>query len=230
MKKKFNLREIIDKRRTTSFWILLLEPIAVLFSWVFVNYIRLKPNIITIIGSVIAFFSAFLIYENNFILAAIFFEIYYIFDMVDGRIARLRGLSSKFGKCLDHILDRIIYFSLSLVIILNYIGRPLFKMILISGALFIFLELFNLHTVSIIRKTYNLNKTKKNTNMWENKINYKILFPTGVEAIHVLFFLGLITQKIILCFLIADTILILNLFTSLFILKKKLLLKLRNYE
>ena len=231
MKKKkisirYSLKKIKEFRRTTSLWILLLEPFAIFLTWILINYSKIKPNTITIIGSIIAFASAFLLFYNYFIIAAIFFEIYYIFDMVDGRIARLRKLTSNFGKFLDKLLDRIIYFILAFVLIILNIEKQNFKLILIFGIIFIFLEIYNLYVALLIKNVLKIEKTKKKFNKkikTSNKFrihsDIKILFPTGVEAIHILFFIGPVTNRILLCFIIADVIIILNLIVTLILFK-----------
>ena len=129
--KKFALAEVKKARRTSSLWILLLEPIASRLSWVFVNYTNIRPNVITIISIFIAYISLFLVLWNYLILAAIIFELHYIFDMVDGRIGRLKNLTSDFGKCLDHFGDRIIYFSLAAALVFISYNKPNFIWIML---------------------------------------------------------------------------------------------------
>ena len=223
MKKKkktdrYSFKKIKECRRTTSLWILLLEPFAIITTWVLVNYSKIKPNTITIIGSSIAFFSAFLLFNNYLILAALFFELYYVFDMVDGRIARLKNQSSNFGKCLDKLLDRMIYFILAFTLIFININDDNFKLILLFGIIFIFLEIFNLYTSLLIKDVFKLEKRKdehskkpKTSSKLKTRGTISLLFPTGVEAVHILFFIGVITNKIVYCFIVADIIIVLNL-------------------
>lgn len=72
--------------------------------------IPLSPNQWTLLSLVPAIVAAFLISQNDFLYAAIFFAIASFLDFVDGSVARVSGQVTKFGAYLDTILDRYVEF------------------------------------------------------------------------------------------------------------------------
>ncbi|MCE5300629.1 MAG: CDP-alcohol phosphatidyltransferase family protein [Spirochaetia bacterium] len=84
----------------------------------------MTPNAVTWIGFFINCASVYYIIHGKFIIAAIIILIAGIFDMLDGALARLMDLKSRFGGFLDSTLDRlsegVIYFGL----LVYYSGIP----------------------------------------------------------------------------------------------------------
>ncbi|MEM2184819.1 MAG: archaetidylinositol phosphate synthase [Candidatus Methanomethylicia archaeon] len=79
----------------------LLNPIAI-----FLLKIRISPNILTIMGFFFAFLSSIYIYFGNTFLGGILILVSGFFDVMDGFLARVGGLSSKLGGFLDSVFDR----------------------------------------------------------------------------------------------------------------------------
>lgn len=72
--------------------------------------IPLTPNQWTLLSILPAIIAAWLISQNEFFYAAIFFAIASFLDFVDGSVARVTGQVTKFGAYLDTILDRYVEF------------------------------------------------------------------------------------------------------------------------
>jgi len=73
--------------------------------------IGLRPNLVSVLGILMAAFSAFLYWSSRFylwnlVLASVFLLISGFFDALDGVIARLYGRVTVFGGFLDSMLDR----------------------------------------------------------------------------------------------------------------------------
>jgi hypothetical protein len=234
---RYTLEEVKKARRITSWWIVLLDPFASRVGWCIANFTNLRPNTITILGGTIAFTSAVLMFNNYLIIGAILFEIFYIFDMVDGRIARLKDLSSKGGKCLDYLMDRVVIFSLTLALVLNSLNTPPFTGIVFLGFIFAFLEIFNILASNTINQTFDIKsdllssedagritKTsillKKYRSIKEYMDRFRLpVLPSGIEAIHIAFFIGPITGEIFWCFLLGILILLFELIITIFLIK-----------
>ena len=99
---------------------MVIRPIATRLTWLVVNYTKLTPNQITLLAFLMSVIAAsfFVKATREFlILGAIFFELHYLLDYVDGKVARLSGQTSATGKCLDEVLDRwrsfVVVFGLS---------------------------------------------------------------------------------------------------------------------
>ena len=77
---------------------------------------RVHPNALTTIGFFVTISSAFAFHEHHVRTAGFLILLGGVFDILDGRVARLSGLGSKFGAFYDSTLDRIseiaVYFGL----------------------------------------------------------------------------------------------------------------------
>ena len=107
----FHLVDVEQVLQKKSWWAMIFVlPIARRISLLIANKTQITPNQITLFSFLFIlpacyFFS--LGTQFGFLMGAIFFEINYLFDCVDGTIARLKNLSSHFGGYLDGMLDRI---------------------------------------------------------------------------------------------------------------------------
>jgi CDP-diacylglycerol--glycerol-3-phosphate 3-phosphatidyltransferase len=68
---------------------------------------RVHPNALTTIGFLVTCFAALMFHQHNVRTAGFFVLLGGLFDIFDGRVARLSGLGSKFGAFYDSTLDRI---------------------------------------------------------------------------------------------------------------------------
>ncbi len=69
--------------------------------------LNITPNIITLVGFILALISAYFLYEKKIIYCIIFWIISYYLDLLDGYIARKYNQGSVFGGWFDHISDII---------------------------------------------------------------------------------------------------------------------------
>ena len=82
------------------------------------------PNILTTLGNISTLLFVYFIFKYQFKIAAVFYLIAYIFDCLDGYIARSYNMVSKFGDWYDHISDtvRTILFFYALIKINKKLG------------------------------------------------------------------------------------------------------------
>lgn len=84
-------------------------PFARKLSLFFINRTSISPNIITF-GSFFFIIAAAFAFRNGsypgLVIGAVLFEINYLFDCVDGTVARVKKLTSPLGAYLDPMLDR----------------------------------------------------------------------------------------------------------------------------
>ena len=101
-------------RRSFKF---VLDPLSKTLAWY-----GIAPNALTVLGFMLQFGVAYLLYTGNFFWGAIAMAGASAFDGVDGALARASGRVSKFGAFLDSTLDRysesVVYLGL-----LAYYGR-----------------------------------------------------------------------------------------------------------
>ncbi len=68
---------------------------------------RMHPNALTTLGFFVTCFAALMFHQHHVRTAGFFVLLGGLFDIFDGRVARLSGLGSKFGAFYDSTLDRI---------------------------------------------------------------------------------------------------------------------------
>ncbi len=76
--------------------------------WIYRSRIRASPNIITILVGVLGLMASLAVFHGNVLLGASLIILNSILDGVDGEIARLYKISSKFGALLDSLIDRVV--------------------------------------------------------------------------------------------------------------------------
>ncbi len=82
------------------------SKISPLFVWFFAK-LHIKPNFVTLLSFLIGLGAAYYAGIGRFIIAGILIQAAFIFDCVDGQLARYLNLKSKIGAWLDTITDRI---------------------------------------------------------------------------------------------------------------------------
>jgi CDP-diacylglycerol--glycerol-3-phosphate 3-phosphatidyltransferase len=65
-----------------------------------------KPDVLTVIGLVLSLIAAVAFFEGGFRLGSVLLALAGVFDILDGEVARKRGVRSRFGAFLDSTLDR----------------------------------------------------------------------------------------------------------------------------
>jgi len=122
-----NIEKVFKQR---NWWDLLWNLfIAKYVTYFIANYTKLTPNQVTAISFLFAFFAGIAFYYHFFILGAVLYQISYIFDIVDGALARVKKITSKFGAFFDVFTDWIK--APILIIILLYMTHEIIALIII---------------------------------------------------------------------------------------------------
>jgi len=140
-----NIKELlkdVGKNHNSLLVALFYRRLSIPVANVLYKYTPLTPNQVTILSGVAGFFAMLLVYfvptYQNFIIAAILFQAEVVLDCVDGNLARLKNMKSKFGSWLDTnigILTQIFaYFTLAFAAV-SYVSIELsFIMVAIALA------------------------------------------------------------------------------------------------
>lgn len=83
-----------------------------------------SPMLVTLFGLVLALYGAMVVAEGKLALGAVFLLLSGFCDVLDGDIARRRGVASRFGGFLDSTLDRVGEFAYFGGILYYAINRP----------------------------------------------------------------------------------------------------------
>ena len=102
-----------------------------------ISRLGVGPNLLTFFGFLITILSAFYLAQGNFFYAGIVIIFSGIFDMLDGRLARITNNVTKFGAFFDSILDRYSDMILFLALMVHYIKNQQMIYVLLSGIVMI---------------------------------------------------------------------------------------------
>lgn len=206
------------------------DPIAGRLTLFLANYTSITPNIVTVFAFALSFAAAFLFYQATPIslaLGTLLFEIGFIFDCVDGKLARLKGLVSKQGEIIDFLFDR-----LGFSLLLGGLMFGQFRLygnfeIIIWGFFIIFFDNY-INFISLYLKIEDKSSVTLSVSNIFGKtkalLNQRRLasFFTTVEITQLLFFFTPFTARIQLGFLYANFAYLLLTFYLLVKLKKVL--------
>ncbi len=73
----------------------------------FVSGIRIHPDVLTVVGAVVALAAGYAFSRNELFVAGLLLILSGFFDLVDGVVARQQGISSTAGAFFDSSLDRL---------------------------------------------------------------------------------------------------------------------------
>lgn len=90
-----------------AWWtVLVIDPIAVRLTLWIARHTALTPNAVTAIANLIGFVAGLAFLAGALALGAVLYQVAFLFDCVDGKLARYKGMSSPVGAFLDWMLDR----------------------------------------------------------------------------------------------------------------------------
>ena len=88
----------------------ILKPVMLPTLWFVANFTPFSPNAITTISLILYIICGYFFSQGNLLVGAIFFELGVIGDAIDGKLARLKGITNKFGAYYDTWVDTIGHF------------------------------------------------------------------------------------------------------------------------
>lgn len=228
----YNYADIKKTFKPVDAWwtVAIADPIAGRLTLFLANYTSITPNIVTILAFTLSLAAAFLFYRADSISlasGALLFEIGFIFDCADGKLARLKGLESKRGEIVDFLLDRLGFFLLLGGLMFGQFRLSDNYEILMWGFFIIFFDNF-INFISLYLKkedkssvTLAAKSIIGRTKAFLNQRRLALFFTT-VEVTQLLFFFTPLTIRIHLGFLFASGAYLLLTFYLLVKLKKVL--------
>ena len=96
----------MDKREFKSYARKILDPIVSMLT-----SLGVPPVLVSIVGLLLSIYGAVLVARGQLALGGVFLLLSGLCDVLDGDLARRRGLESRFGAFLDSTLDRVAEFA-----------------------------------------------------------------------------------------------------------------------
>ena len=120
-------------------------------------FLNFTPNQVTILSGIFGIIGSFLLISDNYLalfFSAILIQLFSILDLVDGDIARIKNLQSKFGMWLDIFFDKLVDFLIMFIATLGVYLSNGDSNILIWGMVLIGSVFFN-QIIMILNTTRN---------------------------------------------------------------------------
>ncbi len=192
MKKKYSREDIenVIKKKDAWWTVLVIDHIAIPLTLFVANYIPfLSPNIFTLSSLITSLLAAFYFFKERFLLGAVLYEIAFLFDCIDGKLAKLTKRQSISGLWLDKISDKTrLYF--------NTIGLSI-KCCPLIGITFVFMYLWDeidaitYENLSLKHKKDKYETINTNSKITNFLLKHRLaLLPSAVEMDTLAFFIG----------------------------------------
>ncbi|WPD19678.1 CDP-alcohol phosphatidyltransferase family protein [Thermaerobacter composti] len=134
-----------------AWWtVLVIDPIAVRLTVWIARYTRLTPNAVTAIANLIGFLAGLAFLTGSLAAGAVLYQVAFLFDCVDGKLARYKGMSSPVGAFLDWILDRSMDVYAAITLAIGAFRRTGDVHVLVAGM--VWLGLFSVRYLMVQRR------------------------------------------------------------------------------
>ncbi|MFA4720632.1 CDP-alcohol phosphatidyltransferase family protein [Pyrococcus kukulkanii] len=102
-RKRYTHNEIAQvlKQKDAFVTVYLVDPLAIRFLYIIANYTSLTPNLISLFAFMFGITSAVFFYWGHFLIGAMMYYLSFLFDCIDGKLARLKGTKSELGFFYD---------------------------------------------------------------------------------------------------------------------------------
>ena len=98
-------------RKLDAWWtVFVIDPIAIRVLWLLARApLQVSPNAITILSLVAGVASAYYFWQRGYVAGALLYQLSFLFDCIDGKLARLQNRSSRFGGFYDGFVNHLVY-------------------------------------------------------------------------------------------------------------------------
>lgn len=174
--KKYTAKEVKDRMYPSKEGFTLVNY---MYSWLVVRLVglllnaRITPNQITYLGLVPGTLSIYLIASGRYdmiVLGAVFFQISWIFDMLDGGLAKARGTTSVFGKWLDGFIDTILVIGCYFAFTVGYYNQHPDLRVFFLLSIFLGVKIFTDYIYKSFVSYFNEEHTPLTTDMHQSLI------------------------------------------------------------
>lgn len=176
-------------RGSYRYWsgLLYIDYLAVRITWLFANFTKLTPNQVTLIHFLIRL-GAFGAFSHgtriSLIIGALSYQISIILDDVDGKLARVKGMSSPSGKYFDHMCDAIgDFLCLAALLYLSVRGEAQAGLWNIIGISMPFLYLFVSYESILFNETIPCPDRQKNNEHEQTDLGLENAFPSKRDSL-----------------------------------------------
>ena len=106
---KYSLEDIRGQSEQLHSWtyVFFMQYPTIIITWIFANFTNLTPNAISVLGMIPNILSGYYFATGHMIIGALLYLVAWIFDAVDGRLARAKKIGSSYGAFFDNYMGTI---------------------------------------------------------------------------------------------------------------------------
>jgi hypothetical protein len=106
---KYSINDIRKTLKSADSWwtVLVVDPFAIRSTLLLANRTSVSPNLVSAFTILAAAASGFLFSRRYLVFGALAYELAFLLDCIDGKLAMLKGSSSDLGCWLDSVSDKI---------------------------------------------------------------------------------------------------------------------------
>jgi len=107
--KNYSLSDVKKALKERDSWwtVLVIDPIAIRFTYLFANYTSISPNLVSFFSLLASLVSSYLFFRGYLVYGAFVYELAFLLDCVDGKLASLTDRQSSLGSLFDRLFDRL---------------------------------------------------------------------------------------------------------------------------
>jgi phosphatidylglycerophosphate synthase len=145
-------------------------PIADLLIPFLHDFLKLTPNMITTIGFIMRLIAAYMILCKKYEISAFLYICGYLFDSMDGRMARKYKESSLFGEAWDSVADTISTIIVIIALVISVKGKvkPTQVILLVVFIILMNIWSYTQESYAILKKTGNYNMFNYKTDKFKD--------------------------------------------------------------
>lgn len=182
-------RDQIVKPLDAWWTVLFVDPVATRAIPVLAGLQWVTPTRVTLLAHVLGIVSAVLFATDDLLAGGLVFEMRFVLDCIDGKLARATGRSSLSGQLLDTVGDRVVF--MANVVALGW-SRASVPMIILVGAYPLLFHLMDTRKDLRARSGSTAPIERILGGTWGQALARRRLlpFPTSVDVEHLLLFIG----------------------------------------
>lgn len=182
-------RDQIVKPLDAWWTVLFVDPVATRAIPVLAGLRWVTPTRVTLLAHVLGIVSAVLFATDHLLVGGLVFEVRFVLDCIDGKLARATGRSSLSGQLLDTVGDRVVF--MANVVALGW-SRASAPMIVLVGAYPLLFHLMDTRKDLRARSGSTAPIERILGGTWGQALARRRLlpFPTSVDVEHLLLFVG----------------------------------------
>lgn len=183
---------------------LFVDPVAVPLVVIFSKIKWMSPNKVSILALVSGAIASVMFYKGWFMYGALWYYIFFLFDCIDGKLARFTSMFDRLGGFYDFAIDRFVISAMTFGFVVALTRQELFASATVAGAyvlIFLLKDVLSLKWRECVESSLRNSEVTNSSGAVSRFCNrYKIHFKPGqILSCFVVFIVGPLTGEYQVC-------------------------------